>query len=30
MEFECLIYEKAEGIATIKLNRPQVLNAMIK
>ena len=32
MEFECIIYEKdkAEGIAAIKLNRPQVMNAMNK
>ncbi|MBU2643648.1 enoyl-CoA hydratase/isomerase family protein [bacterium] len=30
MEFECIIYEKSEGIATISLNRPKVLNAMNK
>ena len=30
MGFECIIYEKEEGIATIKLNRPHVLNAMNK
>lgn len=30
MEFECIIYEKEAGVATIKLNRPKVLNAMNK
>lgn len=30
MDFECLIYEKKENIAIIKLNRPKVLNAMNK
>jgi len=30
MDFECVIYEKQEGVAVIRLNRPQVLNAMNK
>jgi len=30
MNFDCIIYEKDQGIATIKLNRPKVLNAMNK
>lgn len=30
MDFECIIYEKSEGVGTIKLNRPKVLNAMNK
>lgn len=30
MEFECIIYEKEDSIATIRLNRPKVLNAMNK
>ncbi len=30
MAFECIVYEKNEGIATIRLNRPAVLNAMNK
>ena len=28
MGFECIIYEKKEGVAIIRFNRPQVLNAM--
>ncbi len=28
MTFECIVYEKEDGVATIKLNRPRVLNAM--
>ena len=28
MEFECIIYEKMDGVATVKLHRPKVLNAM--
>jgi enoyl-CoA hydratase/carnithine racemase len=28
MVFGCIIYEKEEGIATVKLNRPRVLNAI--
>lgn len=28
MEFTCVIYSKADGVAWIKLNRPKVLNAM--
>ena len=30
MNFECIIYEKNQGIAIIKLNRTKVLNAMNK
>jgi enoyl-CoA hydratase len=30
MDFECIIFEKEQRIATIKLNRPKVLNAMNK
>ncbi|MFZ0448641.1 MAG: enoyl-CoA hydratase/isomerase family protein [Desulfatiglandaceae bacterium] len=30
MHFECILYEKAGHTATIRLNRPQVLNAMNK
>ena len=30
MNYECIIYEKQQGVATIKLNRPGVLNAMNK
>jgi enoyl-CoA hydratase len=30
MEFKYVIYEKSEGVATITLNRPEVLNAMSK
>jgi enoyl-CoA hydratase len=30
MTFECILYEKDQGIATLKLNRPKVLNAMNK
>ncbi|MBU1056662.1 MAG: enoyl-CoA hydratase/isomerase family protein [Proteobacteria bacterium] len=30
MEYDCIIYDKSAMIATIKLNRPKVLNAMNK
>ena len=30
MNFECINYAKQQGIATVKLNRPRVLNAMNK
>lgn len=30
MELECIIYDKQDGVAIIRLNRPQVLNAMNK
>ena len=30
MDFQCIIYEKEEGTAIIRLNRPEVLNAMNK
>ena len=30
MAFECIIFEKQEAIALVKLNRPKVLNAMNK
>jgi enoyl-CoA hydratase len=30
MNLECILYNKDQGIATIKLNRPDVLNAMNK
>jgi len=30
MELECILYDKKEGVAEIRLNRPRVLNAMNK
>ena len=30
MNFDCVLYEKTDGLAIIKLNRPKVLNAMNK
>lgn len=30
MNFQCILYEKGNRVATVKLNRPQVLNAMNK
>ncbi|MGA6927676.1 MAG: enoyl-CoA hydratase/isomerase family protein [Desulfosarcina sp.] len=30
MNLECVIYDKQEGVAIVRLNRPQVLNAMNK
>ncbi len=30
MELECVIYDKQDGVAVIRLNRPNVLNAMNK
>ena len=30
MNFECILYKKDQGVTTVKLNRPKVLNAMNK